>query len=182
MIYHLGYPIFNCVDIWSDAIFKHWCCMDLWVCKSVDWFRTNREPLQTGTRCPLLYFQVQGLEHILGHRCRGRIMACVLEKGVCPHWRSASSVLGPHAQAQPRPQGFSLKKWVGTFFKGKALGTRLAQAPRVNTAHALQKCQLIECQCNGSCNSVWEILAITLRDTIFPVPLVSLATLFFYRG
>ena len=27
---------------------------------------------------------------------------------------------------QPRPQGFSLKKWVGhPFFKGKALGTRL---------------------------------------------------------
>ena len=29
---------------------------------------------------------------------------------------------------QPRPQGFSLKKWVGRpthFFKGKALGTRL---------------------------------------------------------
>ena len=127
--------------------------MDLWVCKSVDWLRTNREPLQTGTQCLLLYFQVQGLEHILGHRCRGRIMACVLEKGVCPHWRSASSVLGRHAQA-----------------------------PCVNTAHALQKCQLIECQCNGSCNSVWEILAITLRDTIFPVLLVSLATLFFYRG
>ena len=26
---------------------------------------------------------------------------------------------------QPRPQGFSLKKWVGPFFEGKALGTRL---------------------------------------------------------
>ena len=26
---------------------------------------------------------------------------------------------------QPRPQSFSLKKWVGPFFKGKALGTRL---------------------------------------------------------
>ena len=27
---------------------------------------------------------------------------------------------------QPRPQGFSVKKWVGRpFFKGKALGTRL---------------------------------------------------------
>ena len=34
------------------------------------------------------------------------------------------------ALSQPRPQGFSLKKWVGLFpphpfFKGKALGTRL---------------------------------------------------------
>ena len=30
---------------------------------------------------------------------------------------------------QPRPQGFSLKKWVGPhpFFKGKALGTRLGK-------------------------------------------------------
>ena len=33
------------------------------------------------------------------------------------------------AFAQPRPQGFSLKKWVPhLFFKGKALGTRLAFA------------------------------------------------------
>ena len=33
---------------------------------------------------------------------------------------------------QPRPQGFSLKKWVGPnpFFKGKALGTRL-KFPRI---------------------------------------------------
>ena len=28
-------------------------------------------------------------------------------------------------EVQPRPQGFSLQKWVGRFFKGKALGTRL---------------------------------------------------------
>jgi len=121
--------------------------MELWVGKSVDWFRINREPLHTGTRCLVLYFQVQGPEHILGHQYRGRIMACVLEKRVCPHWRAASSVLGCHAQA-----------------------------PSVNTAHALQKCQLIECQCNGLCHSVWEFSAITLRDTIFPVLLVSLAT------
>ena len=33
------------------------------------------------------------------------------------------------ASRQPRPQGFSLKKWVGPhpFFEGKALGTRLAR-------------------------------------------------------
>ena len=35
-----------------------------------------------------------------------------------------------HIRTQPRPQGFSLKKWVGRekphpFFKGKTLGTRL---------------------------------------------------------
>ena len=39
---------------------------------------------------------------------------------------------------QPRPQGFSVKKWVGRafsrpthFFKGKALGTRLASDPEI---------------------------------------------------
>ena len=31
-------------------------------------------------------------------------------------------------ESQPRPQGFSLKKWVGPFFKGKALGTRLPES------------------------------------------------------
>ena len=61
------------MDIWSDAIFKRKRGMDLWVFKSVDWFRINREPLHIGTRCLVLYFQVQGLEHILGHRYRGRI-------------------------------------------------------------------------------------------------------------
>jgi len=33
---------------------------------------------------------------------------------------------GSGGVTQPRPQGFSLKKWVGHFFKGKALGTSLA--------------------------------------------------------
>ena len=143
-------PLFSCAHCVDIVVRRHFQTLALHGIMGMQISRLvhNREPLQTGTRCLLLYFQVQGLEHILGHRCRGRIMACVLEKGVCPHWRSASSVLGHHAQA-----------------------------PRVNTAHAL-----IECQCNSSCNSVWEILAITLRDTIFPVLLVSLATLFFYRG
>ena len=37
----------------------------------------------------------------------------------------------PGGGGQPRPQGFSLKKWVGPhpFFKGKALGTRLTPTP-----------------------------------------------------
>ena len=34
-------------------------------------------------------------------------------------------------QSQPRPQGFSLKKW-HPFFKGKALGTRLFQSAMLN--------------------------------------------------
>ena len=44
-------------------------------------------------------------------------------KGVCARERRAA------ARRQPRPQGFSLKKWVGPhpFFEGKALGTRLAR-------------------------------------------------------
>ena len=41
---------------------------------------------------------------------------------------------------------------------------------------------VIECQCNGLCHSVWEVSTITLRNTIFPVLLVSVATFFFYRG
>ena len=148
-------PLFSCAHCVDIVVRRHFQTLALhgFMGMQISRLVHNREPLQTGTRCLLLYFQVQGLQHILGHRCHGRIMACVLEKGVCPHWRSASSVLGHHAQP-----------------------------PRVNTAHALQKCQLIECHCNSSCNSVWEILAITLRDTIFPVLLVSLATLFFYRG
>ena len=34
-------------------------------------------------------------------------------------------------QTPPRPQGFSLKKRVDPFFKGKALGTRLFQTKNV---------------------------------------------------
>ena len=47
----------------------------------------------------------------------------------------SSPSAGRRGYAQPRPQGFSLKKWVGRekgkdldFFKGKALGTRLGYA------------------------------------------------------
>ena len=41
--------------------------------------------------------------------------------------RASSRIWESGASLQPRPQGFSLKKWV---IKGKALGTRLASLVR----------------------------------------------------
>ena len=41
-------------------------------------------------------------------------------------WNPEYSSKNP--ESQPHPQGFSLKKWVGPFFKGKALGTRLPES------------------------------------------------------
>ena len=54
----------------------------------------------------------------------------------------STSTRGGRAKQQPRPQGFSLRKWVGRekalfpphpFFEGKALGTRLAKQLRIAT-------------------------------------------------
>ena len=50
----------------------------------------------------------------------------------CAHYFQAPAT-------QPRPQGFSLKKWVGPFFEGKALGTRLLATPARKNKNASSK-------------------------------------------
>ena len=47
-------------------------------------------------------------------------LACLTES-----YSFAMTVKTYDVTSQPRPQGFSLKKWVGPFSKGKARGTRL---------------------------------------------------------
>ena len=58
--------------------------MDLWVCKSVDWFRTNREPVQTGTRCLLLHFQYKDSNIYSGTGAVVELRRVYLKKG-CVH-------------------------------------------------------------------------------------------------
>ena len=65
-------------------------------------------------------------------------------------------LLKKHKINQPRPQGFSLKKWVGPppFFEGKALGTRLkinnkTKNSRQFSSHALRYASLITCLPNS---------------------------------
>ena len=52
-----------------------------------------------------------------------------MDQNLTPKKSHAEFPSHKHVQKQPRPQGFSLKKWVAPhpFFKGKALGTRLVQ-------------------------------------------------------
>ena len=54
----------------------------------------------------------------------------------CYYW-------GDMVVLQPRPQGFSLKKWVAPhpFFEGKALGTRLGCA----SDHTAELVRVIQC-------------------------------------
>ena len=45
---------------------------------------------------------------------------------------------------QPRPQGFSLKKWVQFFFKGNALGTRLRKWRLTAKEISIADCEVLD--------------------------------------